>query len=260
MSIVLREHEWAENAIQSRAVGKKPSETLRRVARYYMDKGYGKRETRSLLDSFLLQCNPNISLPKWSNSIDYAIKRALKCQTVFVECIDITAPEMEKIQALGGKQIQRLAFTLLCLAKYRQIANADSDHWVSDKESEIMSLSNINTSIKRQSMMYWTLREAGMIQFSRKVDNTSVRVLFVENGDIVMSVMDFRNLGYQYLKYCGEPYFECQHCGITAKIENPAKGMKQKHCKACAAEVAVQQRINSVMRQRKKAGRSNENC
>ena len=35
MSIVLKENDWAEKMIQSKSLGKKPSETLRRVARYY---------------------------------------------------------------------------------------------------------------------------------------------------------------------------------------------------------------------------------
>lgn len=251
MSIVLKENEWAEKMIQSRTLGKKPSETLYRVARYYMDNGYSKKEARNKLDAFLIQCEPTSSLPKWSDALDYATNRASKYEAINIDYIEITKPEMDKIDALSGKQIQRLAFTLLCLAKYWQVVIPNGDYWINNKDNEIMSMANINTSIKRQGLMYWTLREAGMIQFSRKVDNTNVRVCFVEDGEVVCRVSDFRNLGYQYLKYHGEPYIECQNCGITTKINDPAKGRKQKYCKTCATEIAVQQRVNSVMRQRK---------
>lgn len=253
MSIVLREHEWAENMIKSKSLGKKPSETLSRVARYYIDKGYTKKDTRNFLDSFLIQCEPTSSLPKWSDALDYALNRALKYEAIDIEGIDITKPEMDKIDALEGKQIKRLAFTLLCLAKYWKIVMPLGDFWVNNKDNEIMSMANINTSIKRQGAMYWTLRECGMIQFSRKVDNTNVRVCFVEDGEVVMHITDFRNLGYQYLKYHGEPYFECENCGITSKINDPVKGKKIKYCKDCAMEIAVQQRVNSVMRRRVRA-------
>ena len=37
MSVVLRENDWAASMIQANSLGKKPSETLRRVARFYMD-------------------------------------------------------------------------------------------------------------------------------------------------------------------------------------------------------------------------------
>lgn len=259
MSIVLKEHEWAENMIRSKSLGKKPSETLSRVARYYIDKGYNKKDTRKLLDTFLIQCDPESSLPKWSDTLDNALNRALKHEAVCIEGIDITKPEMDKIDALDGKQIRRLAFTLLCLAKYWVTVMPNSDNWVNNKDNEIMALANINTSIKRQGAMYWSLRACGMVQFSKKVDNTNVRVCFVEDGEIVLHITDFRNLGYQYLKYHGEPYFECKNCGITTKYDNPNNKnsyAKQKYCRPCAAEINIQQIVNSVMRQRGKGKNS----
>jgi hypothetical protein len=89
-----------------------------------------------------------------------------------------------------------------------------------------------------------------MIGFSRKVDNTNVQVCFMEDGELALHVTDFRNLGYQYLKYHGEPYFVCANCGITTKLNDPVKGKKQKYCPECAVQVATQQIVNSVMRRR----------
>jgi len=42
MNIILKENEWAEKMIQDRSLGKKPYQTLYRVARYYLDSGYSK--------------------------------------------------------------------------------------------------------------------------------------------------------------------------------------------------------------------------
>ena len=250
MSIVLREHEWAENMIQSRTLGKKPSETLSRVARYYIDKGHNKKETRNFLDTFLIQCEPTSSLPKWSDALDRALARALKYKAVYIESIDITKPEMDKIDALDGKQVRRLAFTLLCLAKYWTMVNPDGNYWVSNKDNEIMSLANITATIQRQCLMYSSLCECGMIQFAQRVDNTNVRVCFTEDGDTVLKITDFRNLGYQYLKYHGEPYFECKNCGITTKYNNPSRTGGQKYCKNCAIKINIQNAINSTRKRR----------
>ena len=251
MSIVLRENEWAEKMIQSKNIGRKPSETLCRVARYYLDAGYKKSDVRKKLDVFLLQCEPDASLPKWSSALDYAVSKASKYKAIDIQSIKITKPELERISNLEGKQIKRLAFTLLCLAKYWHIVVPNGDYWVNTPDNEIMAMANINTSIKRQSMMYWILREKGMIQFSKKVDNTNVKVCFIEDGEIAIEISDFRNIGYQYLKYYGEPFFECINCGITVKYNDPVKGRKQKYCKSCASEIAMQQRVNSVMRRKK---------
>jgi len=248
MNIVLNEHKWAKDMITSRSLGKKPFETLSRVARYYIDNDCPKKEVRKMLDSFLLQCEPTASLPRWSDTIDYALDRALKNDAIKIDYICITKPEMKKIDSLQGRQIRRLAFTLLCLAKYWDAVNPRGDHWVNSKDSDIMRMANINTSIKRQSLMYNTLNAAGMVRFSKKVDNTNVRVCFIEDGDTAIKVSDFRNLGYQYLKYHGEPYFKCQNCGITTKYNNPTKGTNQRYCSSCSVEVVTQQKINSVMR------------
>lgn len=250
MGIVLREHEWAENMIKSKTIGNKPSETLRRVARYYIDKGYSKREARCFLDTFLIQCDPMASLPKWSDALDHAVSRAVKYNSIEIEGINITKPEMDKIDSLEGKQIKRLAFTLLCLAKYWEMIIPNIDGWVNNKDNEIMSLANINTSIKRQGLMYRKLFEADMIRFSKKIDNTNVKVCFAEDGEVVMRVTDFRNLGYQYLKYHGEPYFECKNCGLTTKYNNPSNTGGQKYCNNCAYEKYIQNSVNAVMKHR----------
>lgn len=249
MSIVLNEHDWAEEKIISHSLGSKPFETLSRVAKYYIDQNYTKKEVRSMLDTFLLQCDPTASLPKWSKTLDYATSRALKYSAVRIDGIEITDSEMTHIDTLCGRQIRRLAFTLLCLAKYWDIVNPQGNHWVNSKDNEIMRMANINTSVKRQSLMYYELNQAGIIQFSKKVDNTNVRVCFITPGKAIMTVTDFRNLGYQYLKYHGESYFECQNCGITVKRENKL-GRKQKYCKECATKIKILQSVNSVMYRR----------
>lgn len=234
--------------IQAKDLGKKPSETLRRVARYYIDRGGKKRETRRRVTEFLQKCDPEVSTVKWSKMVDYAIGMAQKYEAINIESIPVTKPEMDTIQSIDGKQTQRLAFTLLCLSKYWKIVTGNADYWVNSKESEIMDMANINTSKKRRGMLFRTMAELGLIMLSKRVDNTNVKVNFVEDGEVIMNITDFRNLGWQYLRYCGEPYFVCQNCGLTVKYSDPKKGRKQKFCTVCAAQVAMQQRVNSVMK------------
>ena len=258
MTIVLNEHEWAEDMITSRSLGKKPFETLCRVARYYLDNGVAKRDARRMLDAFLIQCDPTVSLPKWAGSLDKAMSFACKYPSVAIDYIGVTKPEIERIDAISGKQQRRLAFTLLCLAKYWNVINPKSDSWVNNKISDIMRLANINTSIKRQSLMYANLADAGLIQFSRKVDNTNVRVCFIEDGETVIRITDFRNLGYQYLMYHGEPFFICKNCGITTRIDDPIKGRKRKYCRECASQIAIRQSNDSALRGRGVIGREKD--
>lgn len=254
MSIVLNEYDWAEIAIKDKVLGKKPYETLSRVAKYYTYKNCARKEVRRLLDEFLLQCEPSASLITWSNTLDSAAKYAAKYPLIMIDEIAVTKPEIEKIDALPGKQLRRLAFTLLCISKYLHTVSENTNYWVTTPDDEIMKMANIKTPIKRQSRMFGQLKDAGMIRFSKQIDNLSVQVLFVEDGDVAMRVTDFRNLGYQYMKHHGEPYFECSNCGITTKIANPENKnsvWKQKYCRDCAVEIKTKQNVNSVMRHRK---------
>ena len=253
MSIVLNEYDWAERAIKDKALGKKPYETLSRVAKYYTYKNYARKEVRRLLDEFLLQCEPAASLVTWSDTLDSATKYATKYPLIMIDEILVTKPEMEKIDALPGKQLRRLAFTLLCISKYLYTVSESTNYWVNTPDNEIMKMANINTSIKRQSSMFGQLKDAGMIRFSKQIDNLSVQVLFAEDGDAALRVTDFRNLGYQYMKYHGEPYFECAHCGLTDKIKSATQRRPQKYCAQCAVEIRTRQNVNSVMRLRIKS-------
>ncbi len=257
MSTVMRENEWAADMVSKHTLGKKPAETLRRVARYFMDEcNLDKNATRARLELFLLQCDSTASVIKWSDTLDRSVKYASKYPAINILSIPVYDKEIQKIRLLNGKQVQRLAFTLLCLAKYWNLVTGKDGWWVNSKDSEIMEMANVRTSLKRQSAMYSMLCQQEMIRFSKKVDNTNVQVCFAETGEVAMWITDLRNLGYQYLMYLGEPYFVCQCCGITTKQNDKNDRRRQKYCPECAAATKMRQTIESVMRCR---SRTNQN-
>ena len=258
MNIILNEHEWAEEAILSHTIGKKPYETLNRVARYYYDSGATTPEVRSLLENFIIQCDARASIPKWTKTIDYAINAASKRETIMIDAVRVTKAEMNTIDAMESRPLKRVAFTLLCLAKYWDIVNKSTDHWVNNKDGEVMKMANITASVRRQSAMYRELRDLGMIQFSKRIDNTNVRVCIIDDtSEVAVDISDFRNLGYQYLMYHGGPFVVCQNCGIVIKRNaaakmtlnaRPAPGSARKYCPECQAQMATRSKVNSVMK------------
>lgn len=250
MSLVLNEYEWAEKMISNHSLGSKPIETLSRVAKYYYENHYTKKEIRGMLDDFLIQCDPSVSLIHWSDTLDRVTKGANKFPLIKMDGVDITREELDRIERLDGKQIKRLAFTLLCVAKYWDNASESNNHWVNTSDKELMQMANISTSIKRQSLMFSDLRKAGLIRFSKKIDNLNVQVLFMRDGESAIHIDDFRNIGYQYLKYYGGNYFECANCGLTVKVQNAYMGRPQKYCQSCAVEIKTKQTVDAVMRRR----------
>lgn len=264
MAIVLNEYEWAERMIADRALGNRPTETLSRVAKYYYENKYSKREVRRFLDQFLMQCDPDASLFMWSDTLDRIAKNAYKYPLVQIDGIPVTQLEFSLIKTLKTERAQRLAFTLLCVSKYWDIISSNNNHWVNTCDSEIRKMANVSVSSKTLDLIYGSLRDAELIRFSRKIDNLNVQVLFQDcDGEPVMLVKDFRNLGYQYSKYFGGPYFECKNCGIVTKMndhnkfksrlsdfQHSGRGRKQQYCPSCAAAIRTQNNVNAVMRQR----------
>lgn len=252
MSIVLKENEWAEQMISLKAMDDSPPTTLRRIARYFIDKGYSKKGVIRELELFLYRYDPDVSIPKWWNTIEKAFKSAQKNTAINIESIPIYAEELDVIGKLKSVQLQRLAFTLLCLSKYWNIIRCKDNYWVNSPNSEIMKLANIKTSFKNQCILYNHLYEQGLIELSKKVDNTNVRVCFAHgNGEPVMNITDFRNLGYQYMYYRGGDFIECENCGLITKISSKdGNKRKQRYCPECATEIMLKQNVESVMRLR----------
>lgn len=247
MSIIMNERKFATDAIFEKSLGRKPVETLARVAKYYMSEGHSKEEARNFIADFLTQCDGNASPVVWSQRLDFAIANAVRFPMIELDHICITKGELDTIGRVPKRQIARLAFVLLCVSKYWDEVNKSNDHWVNEKDSEIMRMANINTSIRRQSQLFSELRDLGLIRFSNRVDNLNVQVLFSEDGgDAELEITDFRNLGYQYLKYLGEPYIKCADCGLT--VSRGTADRPKKYCDSCIARRSLEQRVNCVMR------------
>lgn len=266
MAIVLNEYEWADRMIHKKNLGNKPGETLSRVARYYFENGYSKREVRKLLDQFLVQCNPDASLVQWSSSLDKIVKSAAKRPLIQIDEIVVTQAELARIKSLDSHRLQRVAFTMLCVVKYWNSIFSNNNDWLNTSDKEIFQMANVAATCRGRDDMYGKLLELGFIRSSKKIDNLNVQVLFLDEAkaDDGFKISDFRNLGYQYMKYYGGPYFKCEACGITSperKIlpaggrrrtdHSKEVGRKHKYCPSCAAEARIKQNVDAVTRHRR---------
>lgn len=259
MQIILNETEWAQEQINKKVIGSDVYNTFRRVGRYYLDKGYDKKEVRQKLDIFFEACDPTSSPVMWAACIDRALQHAVRQPPIDVGEIVVTTQEIAAIKTAHGKLLQRLAFTLLLLAKYWNLYSETNNSWVRTADCDIMRLANIKTSIRRQCNMFKDLKECGLINFSKRVDNTNVQVTFIGGDEPAVSVSNFVNLGHQYLKYTGEPFIFCNRCGACVKEDNPNKGRRQKYCHECAIKVKMEQDVNNAMRRRMAKKESSDN-
>ena len=240
--IILNEREWVENALDRRELGKKPGETIGRLARYLYFEGYRKDEIGSRIEDFLIKCDPTINVIKWQGIIDSVAKNAGKYKLIDVEGVLVTHSEMERIGRLKGKMLQKLMFTILCIAKYRNAVSKTNNSWVNYDAKDIFALANITVASKRKSLMINDLWREGYIGYSRVVDNVNINVKIIdEDSEQLVFINDFRNLGNQYMSLVGNGYVKCAECGIVIKRTSPSK----KYCKACADRIHLRQSLDS---------------
>lgn len=234
---ILDERSYIEQMLQDNDLGKRPSHTLMLAARLWNEQGYEKEDIRHMLEEFIIRSDPHASIVKWTETLDWVMKYLGRRELVKIDYVPITNLEMGICSTVGSIQKQRLMFTLFALAKYNKLANPKNEGWVSISDSKLFSLANVTTSVKRQSLMLNDLYQNKYISFARNIDNTSIKVLFMDmDSPAVLRLTDLRNLGNQYMLYSQDNYMKCECCGTIIK----KRSNRQRYCKPCARIVNIE--------------------
>lgn len=232
--IILNEKDYAEKCLKEKVISDKPFFTLSILAKYYYHCfGYRKKKITELLTEFIQITYPLYEINKsmWNDTIEKIAKNAGKFTLYEIEGVWITKKELETIENIHNKVLERLAFTLLCLAKLANARNPKNTGWVNNDAKEVFSLARISCSVTNRYECLGELYRKSLLELPKRIDNLSVRVTYIDNeSENVLFISDFRELGYEYLKYKGDDFIRCQDCGIL--IRNNKAGTK-KYCSNC---------------------------
>lgn len=235
--IVLNEKEYAQKLIDNKSLGEKPFYSLTVLAKYcYNCLGYKNKQIADFLMDFMekyysrYECNKQ----NWDNNIRKIARNIKRYKLYEIDGVYITKSELERIHDLNNTTYEKLAFTLLCLAKYNNIKSGKNNGWVNTDIKDIFNLAKINCGVKDRYKKMGYIKEMSMIEFPKRNDNLNCRVTFIstdEEDENLLFVSDFRELGFEYLKFCGEKFSRCGECGRL--IKNNKYGNK-KYCNECA--------------------------
>lgn len=232
--IVLNELEYAEKCISENIVEKKPFLTLNILAKYYYHHvGKNEKEVVELLKDFANRNCEGYSKNKymWDNNIAKMVDVAIQYPLYQIKGVWITSKELTTIRNIHNKVLERLAFTILCLAKYNIEKNPKSDGWINYESKEIFKLARISAGIEERELKFHELYKLDLIDFAKRIDNLGIKVNFVDNdGDDELFVSDFRELGYEYLLYRGENFIRCGECGVLVRGN---KAGTKRYCSNC---------------------------
>ena len=238
--VILNEKQYAQKCIADNDIGEKPYRTLSILAKYYyFSCGYKNKQIRDLLTDFLKRNYIEYSGKQdfWDEQIEKIVSKVNKQILYEISGVKITKSEMQRIQSLNNRLLEKLLFTMLCVAKYYNLKNKKNNGWVNLPDKDVIELANCKyvrkRAISKLNLCINQLFVAGLLDLPLRCDNLNYRVTFISedsDDEEELFVSDFRNLGYEYLLYCGENYIRCAECGIlTHGTDNGDK----KYCSKC---------------------------
>lgn len=238
MDIIMNEYTYAENLVNKQDLkvsdlGDKPSATLNLLARYYRELGKSDEQIKELLNDFLHKClKDRYKESKWIDSIFYQVLKSKKYTLKKVDKVDVTKSEIDMIREVKGKSRQKVLFTLLVLAKYYNSISEKNKNWTNLEYKKIFKLANVQLSIQNQALMINDLYNCGFVNVSKNVGKPNIQVNFIDNeSEIALTITRLKDLGKEYLLFCGEDYIRCEECGLPIK---KSKNGKSKYCQVCA--------------------------
>lgn len=232
MKIILNEKEIVDKALNDGYYDeKKPTNTIKLLIKYFYGIGQDKIQVRSSIEDFMKKNFKGFNEVKWQKILDNMVKDLQKenHELFIVDDVKISSNELNIIQSINNLRLKKLAFVLLVYAKIYNQMNRNDSNWVNSDLKDIYSDTKMAVSSIEQGKMIYKLGELGLVEVSRRVDCTNIKVLFIDENDETININDFRELIFYYQKYIGEKIGNCEKCNKLIKITTS----NNKYCKEC---------------------------
>ncbi len=246
MKIIMNERQYAEDFLNGGKMLNSLSHTLCILARYYQAEKVGKSQIKSKLDDIVSVSHPKFTKRQKDKIITKAIKNAERHGLFEISEIPISKPEFKRIMAIQNTQhkqaatLQKLAFTLLCLAKLNLLRGYEKPCLNLDFKV-IFKFANCKVSKRARLELLKILIDAGLVEVaSTRIDNRTLKINFVEDGEPVLVVKDVNQAGKIFEQYTGRKKFIiCERCGEMAQ----KNGRRMKYCHDCAKIINIERVI-----------------
>ncbi|WP_373217687.1 hypothetical protein [Ruminococcus sp. 5_1_39BFAA] len=189
------------------------------------------RRNKVYIDLFFLE---------YAEPFHNAVNKAVDEEIQYKFPIPITSGEWNRIKEIGNEEIERLMFTMLILAKYRNIVRQRrrkedfaKPYRVELEDAKIRKLANVkvhrgNQASKSNYRDY--LKENGYITISER--NQIFVMIADEDSEVIETITDYDHLYLHYERLNGAKIGTCKKCGRLFR-QNKQNNLTQ--CEECRA-------------------------
>ena len=252
LGIITNEKDMLEKILRTKRIDEtNPLSDVRLVVKYQMSQGIDDSEVIYYSVNELMKCGyEGYNEVVWEKTIKKligSVKKYKSFDLINIDEIIITKAEWESIIALNDKQLERLAFIMLCYAKIGNKVYPNSDNWVYSEITNIFKESKIRAGFESHSLFYKLIKENNYLYRVNNAKANGFRVNFInEESEPFIRINDFRDkecITY-YEEYKGiKKYKVCEVCGKRFEIKS--KTYKPKYCNVCAKTIKLEQNKKS---------------
>jgi hypothetical protein len=239
MKIILDEAKVVAKALnEGYCDSRKPTSTIRLLIKYYYGIGQDKTQVRDSIENFMKKNYKGFNEVKWQDLLDNMVTdlQKDKHELFVLHSVRISSNELDTIKNINNKRLEKLAFVLLVYAKIYNQMNNNQSNWVNSELKDIFSDTKMAVGTTEQAKMVHKLKELGLVDISKRVDCTNIKILYVHENDVIIEITDFRDFVYEYMRWNGEKIGSCEECGTLINIKNN----KIKYCRSCAKKIKLQ--------------------
>lgn len=244
---IFNEQRSIENVISTGEVDViNPTNTIRKLARYnfYVNQ-YNKTKNYNEIVSYMSANYKDFSEFAYQKDINGCIRDVEKTPWKDIDKIDIKKSEIDIIAALDDIKKQKIAFVLLCTAKYRDAYNENNGHKTDISTTDLYKMARVVIPQTERTVFLHFLTQNELVEKHTYAGVKNKKLLFIsedENDEIVMTLqeVDFLELAYVYMDYINNHigYKRCERC--SRMIKNNKNGTR-KYCEICADIVKREQ-------------------
>ena len=210
------------------------------LIRYYLEQGLEHNEIIDKVLHYFLSRSNGATFKEITEkmSIKYALSYELKNprKLTQIEYLPVSSSELAIIRTLESKQDQKYLFSLLCIAKYKNLTNPKNDNWTHKNIGEVFkSVANLCYTQEQQYELISDLMDRGLVKMG--TTNLNIQVLFIDNADEIIKVDSFIDLGKFYGDIEKGKMIRCSECG---KMVKKSGNGRTKYCNGCAKKINIE--------------------